>query len=519
VLLRVLGALSLVLFISSFGRAGDLGYRYQTQSRKCVNAQGGEGLNPSDIGQCSDLRGVMISRLHLEGQDLSGSRFDGADLQNTTFRNANLTSVQFTGANLSGVDFSGAVVDHVVFREATLVNAQFAGVIFQDTDFSMTDLSGAQLSYLVFRGVKFGGAKLAGAALDYADLTSADLSGVDLRGANLQNAILSKAKFTGTDLQGADLSGADISKAQGDRATFINALLRGTNMSDARLRGTKFKRAQLEGANLSGADLTGSDLRGASLGEAKLEGTVLDQAVANGGTLLPISKAEAQQRGILFKPYGKLLIIWHRYGTYDVNNLDPEIISLMNFLKGQGVDVTLSSSPHQKFTGEELQQDYESVLHLLGEAYVTNMPRKGEESLLRFVKEGGTYIGTAWTGYMLRLGHFTQTMEDLVLIFHEGYNFDHRVFAIEEGQADHPIFQGLKLPIELDVSYVQGSARIFNENPVTVLARDANGTPMLALRSLGLGKVINFGFPSHHKGHITFTQEPAQRLVLNSLGL
>jgi uncharacterized protein YjbI with pentapeptide repeats len=512
---RILISATLLLFTLGV-HAGDLGFRYQSQSGKCVNDQGQEGLNPGNIGQCGDLRGVVISRLNLDSMDLSGSRFDSSDVQGTILSHTNLTGVQFTQTNLSGVDLTGAIIHSTGFTGAILLNTQFSSADIQSSDFTDADLSGAQLSYMRFSGSTMTRTKLANAGLDYSDLSQVDLSGAVLTGANLQNSDLSKATLNGTDLSGASMMDANLSMSVGQDANMGGAVLRKAILKGAKLKGLVLRRAQLEGADLSGADLSGSDLRSANLTDTNTSKTIFTNATFNKGTLLPFTIEDGQSKGMIFKNLNNLFIIWDESQDFQ------DIQDIKRVLGEEGVEITMSSKSHREFTGEDIDEQT-VILHLLGSAYNNEMPEAGQVSLVNFVKNGGTYIGTAWGGYMVMSQGFLQKMKDLVLIrWDNGNEGDtNRSITAVQGMESHPLLADVSFPITMNAGFSLGAEPFqFTENPVLVLARDNEGMVTVGIRNFGEGKVIGFGFSSKYSDRPGgFVQKPVQQLLMNALAL
>lgn len=102
------------------------------------------------------------------------------------------------------------------------------------------------------------------------DLANARFSGSDLSCANFRNARLQNADFTNTDLC---------------QATLVSADLREANFSEA---------------DLSFADLSYSDLRGANLSGTRYVDINLKGAKFDRHTQLPISRDEAELRGMKY---------------------------------------------------------------------------------------------------------------------------------------------------------------------------------------------------------------------------
>lgn len=97
----------------------DKGFRFNDESKLCLDKKNKIGFNPSFFGECGDLTSISARKLkklefkdaqlkgaQLAGLDLSGIDFNGADLRFTNLRGVNLE-----GANLSNSKLSGAGYD------------------------------------------------------------------------------------------------------------------------------------------------------------------------------------------------------------------------------------------------------------------------------------------------------------------------------------------------------------------------------------------------------------------------
>ncbi|MGE0614823.1 MAG: pentapeptide repeat-containing protein [Bacteriovoracia bacterium] len=191
--------------------SGDLGFRYQ--AGKCLNAKGEAGLNPSFLGQCADLRGVVISRLNLDGIDFSGSKFTNTDLQLTTFRGGRLVDVDFESAKLAGADFIDAHLERVSFQRSSLKNAKFSGATVLESSFKGVDLGSFDLSLSNFARCNFDEANFNGTKLTEAVLESSSFKGANFKDAHLAKADLRRANFDGANLRGSNLEGAEVKGA------------------------------------------------------------------------------------------------------------------------------------------------------------------------------------------------------------------------------------------------------------------------------------------------------------------
>ena len=87
------------------------------------------------------------------------------------------------------------------------------------------------------------------------------------------------------------------SKHQGECGELWGANLKEANLSRSNLSGANLPRADLTGADLSGANLSGANLIMSRLTDTKLQGTIFNER-----TILPVSRKEAEKRGMIFVP-------------------------------------------------------------------------------------------------------------------------------------------------------------------------------------------------------------------------
>ncbi len=202
-----------IAFLSTPSFARDLGFRYN--KGKCINEAGGEGLNPSFFGPCSDLTNTTISNINFEEMDFSGSKFSNSDLQRSNFRGAILVDVDFDGAVLTGVSFERAKLERVNFARVDLRDAKFMGASFADVGFEGANLAGQKFNLLSFQKCRFPGANLTGT-----DFSKASMAGVTLNDAVLLDSKFVAADLAGAALDGANMRGADLTTAKVAKATF-----------------------------------------------------------------------------------------------------------------------------------------------------------------------------------------------------------------------------------------------------------------------------------------------------------
>ncbi len=188
-----------------------------------------------------------------------------------------------------------------------------------------------------------------------------------------------------------------------------------------------------------------------------------------------------------------VLIIW------DTNNSNTQ--SLKSALEGAGMTVTLSDTSETGFDGTNPSlAAFDAVIHLNGTTATTETPTAGQEALVQFVQDGGGYLGNEWNSYEIKNNRM-RSMRDLILFNRLVENvFGATTVADEVGMSGHPILANVPSPFSFSAGLNSGTVHSFAESPVTVLMRDtsrANGSPAIAVRELGLGRVVAF----HHSGN------------------
>ena len=499
-----------LIVITSPVQARDLGFRYKDGS--CLNGAGQKGLNPSYIGQCGDLRHVVLSRFSLDEMDLSGTTFEEADLQDSSMRAATLLDVNFKKANLSGVVLEEAILKRNDFSGAILLNAHFAGAQIEDALFAAANMTGVVLNFSKMAHSSFLGATLTNAEFDSSDLRDSDFTNATAGGAIFKNATLNNSIVAGANFSGANFSRANLIHISGALTNFSNAILRHADLTSALLPDVLLNSAQMDNANLTDAQLLRANMRSTALLNSTVTGTNFTGALFNRQTALPFSLDEAKSLGMIFAPMA-LFVLW------DEDNTD--LAALIVYLENNGIEVKKSTKRPREFDAAELTQDYTAVLHLAGSsnAYSNDLPTEGQQKLVNFVNNGGTYIATQWTGYMSRNG-LLMSMKDLILLTYESGDFASRSYTPVQNKLAHPVLTGIEGPFTLDSGFANSKLVPFETNPSESLMKigDFEG---VAIRSLGIGKVVNFSFAASYasdgKDPHVLLQRPVQQLIQNSI--
>jgi uncharacterized protein YjbI with pentapeptide repeats len=217
--------------------------------------------------------------------------------------------------NLLGSDFSFASLSQAQVDRADLSYTRLASSSLDQASMRSTRLIGAQGDNANFDGATLSAADLRHSRFPFASLVRADLTAALLMNAEFPEANFSEAKLKDVVARQIQLSQAKLSKVWAEKADFSAALLKGTDFRQAVLRYSNFREADLTEAQIVNADLTGTDLRQSRLFGADFSGSNLKDALIQGAyfdesTLLPFSRSEALELGMVWKgsPTGDLVL-------------------------------------------------------------------------------------------------------------------------------------------------------------------------------------------------------------------
>lgn len=152
----------------------------------------------------TEWRSAYLSKMNMDGVNLSGASLAKISLSSGTFIDANFAESDLSSAVLDLCDFSEAN-----FSKSNLRNATFFKSRLVDADFRNADMLSISLEQCVAGGANFVAAEMGDAFCPMADLSDADLTGADLSGANLEAAILNNANLALANFYGASLTDTD----------------------------------------------------------------------------------------------------------------------------------------------------------------------------------------------------------------------------------------------------------------------------------------------------------------------
>ena len=201
--------------------------------------------------------------------------------------------------------------------------------------------------------------------------------------------------------------------------------------------------------------------------------------------------------------------------------------ALANSIADAGFLVTVRPFPEYTWDATNPSLDgYDLVIHLNGNTVGPDfiLSPFAQAALVDFVRAGGGFIGSQWSGYEASIGQ--DVMQDLVLMGFGGL-VDENCFScgmtytrVAEHQ-NHPVLAGIPSPFTFEADgHVSGELIEFPTDPAVVLMQVPSGAAGVAVRSLGSGKVVNFSFaPNYGLGGdgATLQNSDVQQLYVNAV--
>jgi len=179
--------------------------------------------------------------------------------------------------------------------------------------------------------------------------------------------------------------------------------------------------------------------------------------------------------------------------------------TLANSIAGAGFLVTVRPAPEYTWDGTNPSLDgFNLVIHLNGNTVGDGMTLSAgtQSALVDFVRAGGGFIGSQWSGYEASIGQ--GVMQDLVLTGFEG-PFEENCFSCAMTysqvleQQSHPVLAGISSSFSFMADgHASGALIPFTTDPSVVLMRVPSGAPGVVVRSLSAGKVVNFSFAPNY---------------------
>ena len=198
-----------------------------------------------------------------------------------------------------------------------------------------------------------------------------------------------------------------------------------------------------------------------------------------------VSDGEAsvsQSAEITLPPSKEVLLIW------DVTDIaTPDLVET---LQVAGLSVTYSDTDENSFDGTNPSlAGFDSVLHLNGTTYESDMPEAGQQALVDFVNAGGGYVHTEWIAY-----ERNATLGTILALERTGG---------QEGLAhtytissSHPVVASVPATFTT-VGYCGGNTGTVS-NGATALATVPEFGDAVAVNEIGTGRVVGFAHAGNY---------------------
>ncbi|MED5374777.1 MAG: hypothetical protein VX899_27405 [Myxococcota bacterium] len=189
---------------------------------------------------------------------------------------------------------------------------------------------------------------------------------------------------------------------------------------------------------------------------------------------------------VTLPPAPQVLIIWdtESEGT-------PGLVSA---LEDSGAIVTLSDTDETGYTGLNPAPDaFDTVIHLNGTTYTTDMPTEGQTALVDFVDNGGGFISTEWDAYEV-LYNRHQVLQAIVPMRRD--NGSGGTFTEHTLVGEHPVTDSLPetFTVTANCNGNVGSA----VEAAQVLATTVLWGDTVAVMSYGSGRVAGFAYAGNY---------------------
>ena len=207
----------------------------------------------------------------------------------------------------------------------------------------------------------------------------------------------------------------------------------------------------------------------------------------------------------------KVLLLW------DTQNSHTE--KLKKALEDNSLEVVLSPTNESGYDGTNPPlAGFDVVVHLNGTTYQAEMHKAGQKALVQFVKDGGGYIHHEWNAYQLTMNQM-HAMRDLILFDRVSGRGGKILISRLKQHKMHPVVWEIPPTFEMQGAWNVGKAHVFAQNPVTVLAVDQEKNDAIAVRDLGLGRIVGFHHAGNyvHQGRLLMEKREARRLFVDAV--
>jgi hypothetical protein len=179
--------------------------------------------------------------------------------------------------------------------------------------------------------------------------------------------------------------------------------------------------------------------------------------------------------------------------------------TLANSIADAGFLVTVRPAPEYTWDGTNPSLDgFDLVIHLNGNTVGPDflLSADAQAALVNFVRNGGGFIGSQWSGYETGIGQ--DVMQDLVLMGFDGDVNENcfscaMTYTLVSELQNHPVLDGIPSSFSFEADgHVSGGLVDFQTDASVVLMQVPSGAPGVAVRSLSAGKIVNFSFAPNY---------------------
>jgi len=175
----------------------------------------------------------------------------------------------------------------------------------------------------------------------------------------------------------------------------------------------------------------------------------------------------------------------------------PSTTSLTQALRDGGNDVTVRPPPEYTWNNTNPSlSSFNCMFHMNGSTPYNAFPVAAQQSLISFVRGGGGYVSMGWSGF--ESFYYAPLMKDLSLfgLGGSGQSSGNVTYTKVPAQGSHPVNLGLpnSFTFSWNTFHEDFAASFFPvaETPPVSIINLSTGTPAVAVRQLGSGKIVRF---------------------------
>lgn len=193
----------------------------------------------------ADLRGLDLSGVHFDGEDLRGTKFDNSTCNESIIENCDLSGASFKGAVVKRSGFYGSNLNGTEFERATLKNSWV-----EKSSAHKANFNNATMQKSTFLKSQVDGASFQNAQMDGTKIQNTKARDCDFSNAKIKNGTFFGTTVVYSNFSGADLEGSTFRWGNKEGADFSNSNLRNVQFHATLVKETRPARSK--GANIEG---------------------------------------------------------------------------------------------------------------------------------------------------------------------------------------------------------------------------------------------------------------------------